>query len=112
DRLTVLRPPGPLTLEADPARLVQILVNLLTNAAKYTEPGGRIWLTAEGHGDEVLLSVRDTGVGLPPELIPRVFDLFVQGEPGAEGGLGIGLSLVRGLAELHGGSVGALSDRP
>jgi two-component system CheB/CheR fusion protein len=91
---------------------VQVLANLLANACKYTEPGGQVWLSAERGDDEVLFRVRDTGVGLPPELLGRVFDLFAQAQPGAQGGLGIGLALVRGLTELHGGSVVAFSDGP
>src|SRR5205823_14832558 len=79
---------------------------------RYTEPGGQVWLTGERGEDEVLFRVRDTGVGLPAELLPRVFEPFVQARPGAAGGLGLGLALVRGLAELHGGSVVAFSDGP
>jgi signal transduction histidine kinase/ActR/RegA family two-component response regulator len=111
-RLTVLFPAQPPRLEADPARLVQVLVNLLTNAARYTEPGGSIYLTAERDGGDVLFRVRDTGVGLSPDLLPGLFEPFVQGRPGSHGGLGLGLALVRGLAELHGGSVVALSGGP
>ena len=104
-----------LRLEADPTRLEQILVNLLTNAAKYTPAGGRIQLIAGVEGDEVVFRVRDNGVGIPPELLPRMFDLFAQGDRSlarSEGGLGIGLTLVRSLAELHGGTVTATSDGP
>ena len=104
-----------LRLEADPTRLEQILVNLLTNAAKYTPSGGRIQLIAGVEGDEVVFRVRDNGVGIPPELLPRMFDLFAQGDRSlarSEGGLGIGLTLVRSLAELHGGTVTATSDGP
>jgi CheY-like chemotaxis protein len=84
----------------------------LTNAARYTPTGGKVWLCAERDGPDVLFRVRDTGVGLTPEMLPRVFELFGQAHPGAQGGLGIGLALVRGLAELHGGSVLAYSDGP
>ena len=108
-------PSHPVRLEADPTRLEQVLNNLLTNAAKYTEPGGRIWLTVEQDGDAVRLSMRDTGIGLLPEMLPRVFDLFVQGERGlarSQGGLGIGLTLVKRLVELHGGRVEAISEGP
>jgi PAS domain S-box-containing protein len=104
---------GGLRLEADPMRLEQILVNLLTNAAKYTDGGGRISLTARHEGRDIVIRVRDTGMGIPPQLMPRIFDLFAQGDRTAarsEGGLGIGLTLVRKLAEMHGGSVVAASD--
>lgn len=106
--LEVSLPAEPVWLEADPTRLEQILINLLNNAAKYTEPGGHIWLTAEREGDEGVLRVRDSGVGISPELVRRVFDLFMQGDRSpdrSQGGLGIGLTLVRSLAEMHGGGV-------
>jgi CheY-like chemotaxis protein len=99
-------------LIADPVRLAQVIANLLNNAANYTPPGGSIWVTAETAGDELTLRVRDTGMGLKPELVPRIFDLFVQGESTLDrtsGGLGIGLTLVRGLVDLHGGRVEAQS---
>lgn len=111
-RLEVALPPEPVVLEADPTRLEQVLVNLLANAAKYTEPGGRIWLTAEREGGEVRVSVRDSGVGLSPEVLPHVFELFVQAEDGARGGLGIGLNLVQSLVRMHGGSVSVASEGP
>jgi PAS domain S-box-containing protein len=104
-----------LRLEADPVRLEQILVNLLTNAAKYTDAGGRISLTARREGADIVIKVRDTGMGIAPELLPRVFDLFVQGDRAmarSEGGLGIGLTLVQKLAEMHGGSATAASEGP
>jgi PAS domain S-box-containing protein len=104
-----------LRLEADPVRLEQILVNLLTNAAKYTPAGGRIHLIAGVEGMEVLLRVRDNGVGIPPDSLTRMFDLFAQGDRSlgrSEGGLGIGLTLVKSLTELHGGTVTAASDGP
>lgn len=108
-------PPEPVTLEADPTRLVQVLVNLLNNAARYTDPGGRISLTAGRDGSEAWIRIRDNGRGIPPELLPRVFDLFVQGEQGlarTEGGLGIGLTLVHRLVRMHGGTVDAESGGP
>jgi signal transduction histidine kinase/CheY-like chemotaxis protein len=111
--LSVSLPPEPVRLEADPTRLVQVLSNLLNNATKYTNDGGRIELTAERDGQEVVLRVRDTGIGMAPELLPRVFDLFTQGERGldrSQGGLGIGLTMVRSLVEMHGGRVTAHSD--
>jgi two-component system CheB/CheR fusion protein len=114
-QLTVSLPPEPMRLEADLTRLVQVVSNLLHNAAKYTPEGGRIGLAAEREAGEVVLQVRDTGNGIPAELLPRVFDLFRQGEQSlarSEGGLGIGLTLVKGLVELHGGSVQALSEGP
>ena len=110
--LTVSMPPEPICLQADAARLEQVLVNLLTNAAKYTEDGGRIALTIErttsSEGDTAVLRVRDSGIGIAPELLPHVFDLFTQADRSldrSQGGLGIGLCLVQRLVELHGGSV-------
>ena len=104
--------PG-LAWEGDPVRLAQVMSNLLTNAARYTEPGGRIWLRARRDGlDAIEISVRDTGIGLAPEVRDQVFELFFQGKRGidrAEGGLGIGLALVKNIVELHGGSVQAHS---
>jgi len=114
-KLSVSLPQKPVRLEADPARLEQVLVNLLNNAAKYTEPGGHIWLSGERQGDEVILQVRDTGMGILPEMLPRIFDLFTQGDQSlarSQGGLGVGLTLVRGLVEMHGGSVTAYSPGP
>jgi signal transduction histidine kinase/ActR/RegA family two-component response regulator len=99
-------------LEADPARLEQVISNLLNNAAKYTMPGGRIWLTAEAEGDQAVVRVRDTGIGVPPDVLGRVFEPFVQSDGSlarSEGGLGIGLTLVRSLVEMHGGTVEAHS---
>jgi PAS domain S-box-containing protein len=113
--LTVTLPPEPVHLEADPTRLAQILLNLLNNAAKYTEQGGRIWLTAEREGEAVVIRVKDTGVGIPAEMLPRVFELFTQAERSlerAQGGLGIGLTLVQRLVQMHGGSVEARSEGP
>ncbi len=104
--------PG-LVVEGDEHRLAQIISNLLTNAAKYTEPGGHIDVTASRSEGGVVLSVRDTGVGIGPELLPRVFELFVQGErtlDRAQGGLGLGLTIVKKLVELHGGRVHAESE--
>jgi CheY-like chemotaxis protein/two-component sensor histidine kinase len=112
-RLEVELPPGPVRLFADPTRLEQVLANLLDNAAKYTEPGGLIRLSAEAVGREVAIQVRDTGIGIAPHMLGRVFDLFMQGQPTldrAAGGLGIGLTLVRRLVELHGGRVEVRSE--
>ena len=99
-------------LHADAARLEQVIVNLLTNAAKYTDQDGHIWLTLQQEGEEAVLRVRDTGVGIAPEILPRVFDLFTQADRSldrSQGGLGIGLALVQRLVEMHGGSVAASS---
>jgi signal transduction histidine kinase len=112
-RLTVLLPTSPVFLFADPSRLEQVLTNLLANAAKYTDPGGDIQLTAETEAGAIVLRVRDSGQGIAAELLPRVFDRFWQGSGGnATGGLGLGLALVKSLVELHGGSVAARSDGP
>ncbi|VTT98138.1 histidine kinase : Chemotaxis protein methyltransferase CheR OS=Polaromonas naphthalenivorans (strain CJ2) PE=4 SV=1: PAS_9: PAS_4: PAS_9: PAS_4: PAS_9: PAS_8: PAS_4: PAS_8: PAS_3: PAS_3: HisKA: HATPase_c: Response_reg [Gemmataceae bacterium] len=112
---TAALPPGPVYLDADPVRLAQVLSNLLTNAAKYTGRGGRIQLTAVRVGGEVAVSVADTGIGIAPEHLPRLFEMFSQVSSALErsqGGLGIGLALVRGLVEMHGGTVGARSEGP
>jgi PAS domain S-box-containing protein len=110
--LQVAFSPEPLIVEGDATRLVQVLGNLLNNAAKYTEPGGRITVTGTREGEEAVVRVRDTGIGITPELLPRVFDLFTQADSSlarSRGGLGIGLTLVRMLVELHGGRVSASS---
>ena len=104
-----------LRVDGDPTRLGQVISNLLTNAAKYTPPNGVVTVRAEHVGDEVVLSVRDTGIGISPEVLPRIFDLFVQERQAldrSQGGLGIGLTIVRSLVERHGGSVSARSDGP
>jgi two-component system CheB/CheR fusion protein len=111
--LTVSLPPEPLTINGDLTRLAQIVANLLHNAIKYTEPGGEISITAERAGPEVLIRVRDNGMGIEPEMLSSIFELYsqrnVSGQDGQQG-LGIGLSLVRELAQLHGGSVAASSE--
>jgi signal transduction histidine kinase len=110
-RLTL--PSAPLPLHADVTRLEQVVGNLLRNAARYTEPGGRIEVEVRPTGREAVLTVRDNGIGMPPDLLARVFDLFIQGERAldrSEAGLGIGLTLVRSLVEMHGGRVEARSD--
>jgi signal transduction histidine kinase len=110
--VTLQGPPVPLCLEADATRLEQILMNLLINAAKYTAPGGRIAVKVERAPGAALLRVRDTGAGIPPEKLSHAFDLFEQIGQGSPDGLGVGLSLARGLARLHGGDVTVLSDGP
>ena len=113
--LTVIMPPEPISLHADPTRLAQVFSNLLNNAAKYTPRGGAIRLTGERQGDEITVKVRDTGIGIPADMLPRIFEMFTQVDRSLErsqGGLGIGLSLVRGLVELHGGRVEARSEGP
>jgi signal transduction histidine kinase len=110
--LSVSLPPEPIWLHADAARLQQVVVNLLTNAAKYTPDHGRIQLSVERAGAECVLRVRDTGVGILPELLPHVFDLFTQAERSldrSEGGLGIGLALVQRIVEMHNGKVEVFS---
>jgi CheY-like chemotaxis protein len=110
--LTTDWPSHPIEVEVDPVRLVQVVSNLLTNAAKYTDPEGSITCSARTVGDSVVISVRDTGIGLAPEMLGEVFEMFSQVQPNhghADGGLGIGLTLVKGLVELHGGRVEAHS---
>ena len=106
-------PREPVFVDGDPVRLSQIFGNLLNNASKFTESGGRIRLTAECDGNEVVVSVIDTGVGIAPEMLPRVFEMFTQADrtiERAKGGLGIGLTLARRLTEMHGGSLTAASE--
>ena len=100
-------------IDADPTRISQIILNLLNNSAKYTEPGGKIRLTAKTTADEVEIRVRDNGIGIPPEMLSDIFEMFrqVETEGGrTRAGLGIGLSVVKGLVEMHGGSVSAISE--
>jgi len=106
--LSVSLPTDPLWLEGDPTRLEQVIVNLLNNAAKYTDEGGQIRLTAQQQGGDIVVRIVDTGIGIAPELLPRVFDLFTQADrtlDRSQGGLGIGLSLVKKLVELHRGTI-------
>ncbi|TVP86183.1 MAG: PAS domain S-box protein [Thioalkalivibrio sp.] len=111
-QFSVSVPSEPLVVEGDRVRLVQILANLLNNAVKFTGADGRIDLRATPHGERVEIQVQDDGLGIPRERLDTIFEMFSQTEPGRGGGLGIGLSLVRGLAELHGGTVCADSEGP
>jgi signal transduction histidine kinase len=114
-QLTVTLPTELVFLLADPLRLVQVLRNLLANAAKFTDPGGHIRLSAEMEGGQVVVRVRDNGRGIDADLLPQLFQRFQRGHArGAQnpGGLGLGLALVKSLVELHGGSVEAWSDGP
>jgi signal transduction histidine kinase len=111
-QLQVTVPELPIYLTADPARLAQVVGNLLNNASKYTPEHGRIWLTARRRGDGVIVRVRDDGIGISPAMLPTVFDLFTQVDTSldrSQGGLGIGLTLVRAIVELHDGSIRARS---
>jgi PAS domain S-box-containing protein len=113
--LAVRLPAGPLPVTGDRTRLAQVLTNLLTNAAKYTPDGGRIEVSAEPAGNDVLVRVADTGVGIPADMLPRVFEVFTQvgrSADRAQGGLGLGLALVRSLAGMHGGAAWAESPGP
>jgi signal transduction histidine kinase len=112
-RLTITLPLVPIELEADPVRLTQVLSNLLNNAAKYTDVGGRIQASVALEGPEVVFMVRDTGIGIPGNMLTKIFAMYTQLEQAsgrAQGGLGIGLALVRWLVKLHGGTVEARSD--
>jgi signal transduction histidine kinase len=112
-KLTIVQPPARLLLDADPARLSQALMNLLSNAAKYTDPGGQIEVRVVAEGGTALVAVRDNGMGIQPHRLEEVFEMFSQEEPAlsrAKGGLGIGLALTRRLVQLHGGNVTARSE--
>ncbi|HVK15138.1 MAG TPA: ATP-binding protein, partial [Gemmataceae bacterium] len=109
---SLLLPTEPLWVEGDPARLEQVAVNLLTNAAKYTDTGGLVRLTVAREGDDAVVRVLDNGVGIPADMLPRIFDLFTQVDGSlsrSHGGLGVGLALVRTLVEMQGGRVTAAS---
>jgi signal transduction histidine kinase len=111
-RLSVSVPDRPVWVNGDRVRLAQVLSNLLNNAAKYTEPGGNVALTAAQNDAHAVVRVRDTGIGIPPDMLPHVFELFTQVNRSlnrSQGGLGIGLALVRRLVEMHGGTVEAHS---
>ncbi len=114
-QLAVSSVPGGLWCDADPTRLEQALTNLLVNATRYTEAGGHIGLTARHEGEHISFKVKDTGVGIPPAKLPEMFELFAQGDrtiARSEGGLGVGLTIIKRIAELHGGSVTAFSEGP
>jgi CheY-like chemotaxis protein len=113
--LEVMIDRGHLWVDADPTRLEQIVVNLLNNAAKYSEDGGHIRLSAGHEGGEIVIRVQDVGIGIPPEKLTEMFQLFAQGDRSAarsEGGLGIGLTVVKKLIEMHGGGITAHSEGP
>ena len=110
--LTVLLPPQPIHVDADPARLAQVVGNLLNNACKFTAKGGRIRLTAEREGDQAVVRVQDSGIGIATDQLSRIFDMFAQVDASLErsqSGLGLGLPLVKSLLEMHGGTVEAHS---
>jgi len=111
-RLSLSLPPEPLPVEGDRVRLVQVFANLLHNAAKFTGEDGRIWVQAERRAEQVQVRVGDDGIGIAPESLPQIFEPFSQVQNGRSGGLGIGLSLVRALVEMHAGTVAAQSDGP
>jgi signal transduction histidine kinase len=114
-RLHFDRPGGPIPVDGDPARLSQVLVNLLTNAARYTPRGGNIWLEVTAEAGRAGLAVRDDGLGIEADLLPVIFEPFIQGRRGldrSQGGLGIGLTLVKTIVDLHGGSITASSPGP
>jgi CheY-like chemotaxis protein len=113
--LSIVRAPQPMELDADPTRLLQVFDNIVNNAAKYTDPGGHIEIVAAVEDREAVVTTRDDGIGMTPELLARAFDLFVQGTRSldrTQGGLGIGLTLAQTLVRMHGGSVRAFSDGP
>lgn len=111
-QLAVSLSPKPILLEADPVRIAQVISNLLNNAAKYTPTGGQVWLSAHSEGGQAAISVRDTGVGIPEDMLGHIFDMFAQIERArtdTQGGLGIGLTLAKRLVEMHGGAIEAHS---
>src|SRR5262249_28963180 len=113
--LQISLPEEPIVLDLDRARFAQVLSNLLNNSAKYTPEGGRISLAVEPSDSEVVIKIADNGIGIAPEILPKVFDLFVQADQSlsrSRGGLGIGLTVVRSLVEMHQGSVSAQSEGP
>jgi signal transduction histidine kinase len=111
-QLTVVTPPNTTIVDGDAGRLTQVFANLLVNAAKFTDNSGRICVSVEPQPDWVLVKVRDSGIGIARDMLPRVFDAYLQAERGSKGGLGLGLALTRHLVELHGGTVDAHSEGP
>jgi CheY-like chemotaxis protein/anti-sigma regulatory factor (Ser/Thr protein kinase) len=115
-KIAVSLPGEPLELVGDPERITQVLINLLNNAAKYTEPGGRIWVEAERENPGwIVVRVRDTGIGIDPALLPHIFEMFTQGARAPDhgrGGLGVGLALARSLVQMHNGTLEAHSNGP
>jgi PAS domain S-box-containing protein len=112
-QLAIALPAEVVLLNADPVRIAQVVSNLLNNAAKYTPDGGQIWLTAKAEAGEAIISVRDTGIGIPPAALTKVFDMYTQADDSLErsqGGLGIGLTLAKHLVQLHGGRIEAASE--
>jgi PAS domain S-box-containing protein len=108
-------PPKPIWIDADGVRMAQVISNLLNNATKYTEPGGKIEISVEPRDQRVFIRVRDTGIGISPDILPQVFDLFTQDQRSidrSQGGLGIGLTVVKSLVEMHGGTVSVQSEGP
>ena len=104
---------GRLWVDADPTRLEQVVVNLLNNAAKYSENGGHIWLSASHEASDIAIRVKDAGIGIAPQKLPEIFQLFNQADQASdrsEGGLGIGLTIVQKLVEMHGGQITATSE--
>jgi signal transduction histidine kinase len=112
-RFEILQLPVPVTVHGDPDRLHQLFVNLIENAVKYTPEEGRIWVKQTIEGDEAVVRIEDSGIGITAEALPWIFDLFTQEKPArdmAKGGLGLGLSVVRDLVALHGGTVAVRSE--
>jgi signal transduction histidine kinase len=110
-RVELMHPQTPIVLDGDPTRLKQVFVNLISNASRYSEPERQILIRSSTEGDEAVVRVEDQGIGIPPDLLPRIFDLFVQQDPqGQRGSLGLGLSLVKEYVELHGGVVTVRSE--